>query len=180
VALLAAISTVLYYVSEIPIIPGVEHLKLDFSAIPSFIASVMLGPSAGVLVELVKNLLHLPKSTTLGIGELVSFIVGSSMVLGFSLTLRSLKRRAALVTSYIAAFAVGLVCATVVGWICNYAFTPLFFSQVLHAPLKHEALMAMVWSSTTLNVVKSCISILPVLATAKRLFPEGSNLIDKS
>lgn len=59
-----------------------SFLKLDISDLPALIGSFAMGPMAGVLVQLVKNLLHLiiEGSITGGVGELSNFLVGSVLV----------------------------------------------------------------------------------------------------
>src|SRR5699024_4863314 len=54
-------------------------LKFDISDLPSLIGAFALGPMAGVLIQLVKNLLKLllAGTDTAAVGELANFIVGS-------------------------------------------------------------------------------------------------------
>lgn len=56
-------------------------MKLDLSDVPALITGFAMGPSYGVLVQLVKNILNLTQTSTGGVGELSNFIVGSSIVL---------------------------------------------------------------------------------------------------
>ncbi len=60
-------------------------MKLDLSDVPGMIAGFAMGPVYGVMVQLVKNVLNLSKTSTGGVGELSNFIVGSSFVLVASL-----------------------------------------------------------------------------------------------
>lgn len=57
------------------IIPA--FIKLDFSEIPAIITAYAFGPQYGVLVCLVKNLLHLPFTNSAGVGELSNFVLGA-------------------------------------------------------------------------------------------------------
>lgn len=57
-----------------------SFVKMDFSELPALIASFAMGPLAGVLVCLVKNILHLFMTTTGGVGELCNFLLGASFV----------------------------------------------------------------------------------------------------
>ncbi|MCQ2454879.1 MAG: ECF transporter S component [Clostridia bacterium] len=57
------------------IIPS--FIQFDFSELPSLITSFAFGPTHGVLVCLVKNILHLSLSKTSGVGELANFILGA-------------------------------------------------------------------------------------------------------
>lgn len=52
-------------------------IKMDISDLPSIIGAFAMGPMAGVIIQLVKNLLHLFQTSTAGAGELANFVVGS-------------------------------------------------------------------------------------------------------
>mgnify|MGYP003307413730 CR=1 FL=1 len=55
VGLMTAIATVIYMVfPEINIVPGVSHLKVDFSDFPAILTGVVFGPIQGILVEVIK------------------------------------------------------------------------------------------------------------------------------
>lgn len=89
---LAAISTVLRFLeTPLPLIPS--FLKLDFSNVPALIGGLALGPLAGTAILVVKNLIYLPFSQTLGVGEVADFIVSLSLVLTASLIYKYKKNR---------------------------------------------------------------------------------------
>ncbi|MCK9444132.1 MAG: ECF transporter S component [Tissierellaceae bacterium] len=56
-------------------------MKVDISDVPSLIGAFALGPMAGVLVQLLKNVLNvvIEGTTTAAVGELSNFIIGSIM-----------------------------------------------------------------------------------------------------
>ena len=62
----------MYLEFSVPVVPS--FLKYDFSDLPALIAAFGVGPLAGVAVELIKNLIHLPMTATGGVGELANFI----------------------------------------------------------------------------------------------------------
>ena len=79
-AMLSAIAFVLMFLdTAVPIMPS--FIKLDLSELPALIATFALGPVCGVIVCLIKNLLHLLITTTGGVGELSNFILGAAFVL---------------------------------------------------------------------------------------------------
>lgn len=80
VAIFSAISFGLMFLDfSIPaVIPS--FVKMDFSELPALIASFALGPAAGVIVCLIKNLIHLSITTTSGVGELANFLIGAALV----------------------------------------------------------------------------------------------------
>ena len=79
--LLTAVAVVLQYIEfAIPIMPS--FIKLDFSDIPELIGAVFFGPIIGVIIALLKNLIHMLVSQSGFVGELSNFLLGAS----FSLT----------------------------------------------------------------------------------------------
>lgn len=77
---LSAIAFVLMLV-EFPIpllIPS--FIKFDFSDLPALIGSFAMGPVCGILIELIKNLLHVMVSGSFGVGELSNFMLGAIFV----------------------------------------------------------------------------------------------------
>lgn len=81
-AILTAMAFVLMYL-EVPLPFMPPFLKFDFSEVPVLVGAFALGPVWGIVIELLKNLIHLPFTSTMGIGELSNFITGSLFV-GFS------------------------------------------------------------------------------------------------
>lgn len=71
---LAAVATALQYL-EIP--SPVNFIALDFSDLPALLGAFAYGPIAGVLIELVKNVIHLAVSRSGYVGELSNFILGA-------------------------------------------------------------------------------------------------------
>lgn len=80
-AVLSALAFVLQLI-EVPlpmIMP--TFIKFDLSDLPALIGSFSLGPVCGILIELLKNLLHaILSSHSFGVGELSNFILGAVFV----------------------------------------------------------------------------------------------------
>ena len=76
VAMLSAIATVIYYLDfPVPLMPG--FIKLDLSNVISLLAGFSMGPIAGVIVCLIKNVIQLiikGLGTTMGIGNIFDFV----------------------------------------------------------------------------------------------------------
>ncbi|MCM1107303.1 MAG: ECF transporter S component [Blautia sp.] len=78
--MLAAVSFILMFLDfPVPFMPG--FIKFDVSELPALIGSFAMGPACGVLICLIKNLLHLTITTTGGVGELSNFVLGAMFVL---------------------------------------------------------------------------------------------------
>lgn len=80
-AMLSAVAYVLMFIDfPIPfLIPS--FIQMDISELPALIGAFAMGPMCGVLVCLVKNLLHLFITSTGGVGELSNFLLGVMFVL---------------------------------------------------------------------------------------------------
>ncbi len=79
IGMLSAISYVLMLLEfPVPLMP--TFIKMDLSDLPALIGAMAYGPFAGVLIALIKNLLHLPMSQTAWVGEASNFILSSFFV----------------------------------------------------------------------------------------------------
>lgn len=78
-SMLSAIAFILMYLQfNVPLMPS--FIAMDLSELPALIGSFALGPVSGVVICLVKNLLHLMRTSTGGVGELSNFILGAAFV----------------------------------------------------------------------------------------------------
>lgn len=74
--MLTAAAVVLQYIEvPIPFIPS--FIKLDFSDLPELLGAFAYGPVAGIVIALVKNVIHLAVSQSGYIGELSNFLLGA-------------------------------------------------------------------------------------------------------
>lgn len=91
-AMLSAVSFILMFFDfSVPFMPS--FIKMDLSDLPELIGAFSMGPLCGVLVALVKNLLHLTISTTGGVGELSNFLLGAAFVLPAGLIYKHKKTK---------------------------------------------------------------------------------------
>lgn len=168
VGIMAALSTVIYFLlPEIPLVPGIDYLKIDLSDIPAILAAVTAGPVCGISVEFIKNILHLFRTTTFGIGEVMNIGMGCAVILSLFLFSKLFSRvfgeeKMSLKVYYLSSVitvAVSVIC----GWALNAVFTPLYF-LISGIPLKPAIIFAGVWGSTLLNAVKAAVNLLPFYA----------------
>ena len=171
---LSLLATVLYFI-EVPIFGG--YLKLDFSDIPALLAGVMFGPSSGIAVELIKNLIHLGirgLGDTFGYGNLMNFIVGTAAVVPYSAVMRAgLRKDVSMGKISVLSGAAGIAAMVSVGVIANYLIAPPFFGAVMHVTLSGAALWAAVGAATILNAIKSVTLALispPILTACKKYY----------
>ena len=87
-----------------------NFIQMDFSELPALIGAFALGPVEGAAVCLVKNLIHLTRSQTGGVGELSNFILGAVFVFTAGMIYRRRKsRKTAVIGSLAGALAMALV-----------------------------------------------------------------------
>lgn len=119
-AFFAALATILYFMEFR--IPG-HPLKMDLSDLPVLIASLISGPVVGVMVALVKNILHffIISGDSNIAGELANFMF--SVMLVMTTLLYSHKRT----LIGLVKMAFGILVASVIMNVLNYAITfPLY------------------------------------------------------
>ena len=118
IAVFCALSFVLYAFLKFPLptlFPG--FLEMHFSELPALLASLMMGPIAGVIVIIVKTglkLIFFPTSTMF-VGELSDILIGCVLVLTVSI----IYRRKRTIKWAIIAFVIGVAIATVLAMLIN-------------------------------------------------------------
>ncbi|MCQ2519549.1 MAG: ECF transporter S component [Lachnospiraceae bacterium] len=110
VGMLTAAAIVLQYL-EFPLpflIP--PFIKMDFSDLPALIGAFAYGPLAGVLIELIKNLIHCLASQSFTVGELSNFILGAVFTFTAGAIYKSKKsRKNAIIGGVIGALVMGII-----------------------------------------------------------------------
>ncbi|MBR4905870.1 MAG: ECF transporter S component [Clostridia bacterium] len=164
-AMLAAVAAVLQFIEiSIPIMPS--FVKLDLSDLPALLGSFALGPLWGVVIQLVKNLLHLPFGSSAGVGELCNFLLGGVFVLVAGLVYHHRKTRgSALFGSVLGAFAMAAVSLPL-----NYFFVYPAYVAILHFPEEaiisaYQAILGSVAQFPTTNPLLNCLLIFNVTFT---------------
>ena len=164
-AMLTAAAAVLQFIEfSIPIMPS--FVKLDLSDLPALLGSFALGPWWGALIQLVKNLLHLPFGSSAGVGELCNFLLGGVFVLVAGLVYHHRKTRgSALLGSILGAAAMALVSLPL-----NYFFVYPAYIAILHFPEEaiisaYEAILGSVAHFPTANPLLNCLLIFNVTFT---------------
>lgn len=127
VGVLGAIAFFLMFI-DIPLMfVAPSFMNLDLSDVPGLIAGFAMGPVNGVIVQLIKNLLNVTKTSTGGVGELSNFIVGSSFVLTSSLIYH---RRKTLKTAFIGLFC-GVIVMSLIAMASNYFVVFPLYAKIM-------------------------------------------------
>lgn len=123
-AMLAAIGVILQMMEiPLPFIPS--FIKLDFSDLPGFIGAFVCGPLAGVLITLIRNVIHIFMGSSAGIGELSNFILSASFVLTAGLIYKKMPNIKGVIIGGVA----GAVIMGVVSFpVNNFIIYPLYYS----------------------------------------------------
>ncbi len=125
-AMLSALAAILMLIQfSVPFMPA--FIKLDFSELPAVFASMIISPTSGVAVCLIKNLIHLPFTTTGCVGELSNFIIGAVFVLTTGLIYSKIKTKPGLIFSGVCgSVAMGCVSVPV-----NYFITYPMYTKMM-------------------------------------------------
>ncbi|SDX59347.1 Riboflavin transporter FmnP [Ruminococcaceae bacterium YAD3003] len=160
-AILTAMAVLLMYL-EIPLPFMPSFLKFDFSELPVLIGSFALGPVWGIVIELLKNLIHLPVTQTMGIGELSNFITGVIYVGTAGIIYRIfVSKKGAAIAMIIATLVLAAVSVPV-----NAFLTLPLYGSVMGFPL--EAIIGM--SAAVNPLVKDKLSLLLAVFVPFNLF----------
>lgn len=155
-----------------------SFIEMDFSELPALIGSFSMGPACGVMVCLVKNLLHLTISTTGGVGELSNFILGAAFVFPAGIVYKHKKNR----KSALAGSVLGAVFMAVISVFSNYFLVyPFYYSfmpeeTVLKAyqkilPSVDNILQCLICFNMPFNFVKGMASVLITFVVYKHISP---------
>lgn len=162
-AMLSAMAVILQLMAAvIPKVGG--FLDIEFSDLPAIIGTLALGPLCGVLIELIKNVVHCAFTTTGFVGELANFVVNGTFVLVLGLIYKAHKTK----KTAIAGFAAATIVYTLAAMAANYFLMfPLYMPD---AP--KNVIWAMILSTVTpFNIVKGIVLSVITLLIYKKLSP---------
>lgn len=152
IGILSAVAIILMYLEfSLPIFP--IFLKFDFGDIPALLGAFSMGPLAGVLIQLIKNIAHIPVTHTMMVGELANFIMGSIFVGTAGLIYKYKKTRGGAIVSLIAA----TIALTISGALINYYLTIPFYVRVLGMTLEDIVAMTRAVGNTMVTDLRSLI-----------------------
>jgi len=149
-ALFSSIATLLMFLKvPLPMLP--QFLKIDFSEIPVLLAALLFSPIAGIVVELLKNILHLVLGGTGDpVGAVANFTAGVIFILPVSLLYHKFKS----VKSIVSGIATGTIVMALALSVLNYfVFLPLY-SIFMGIDFGSGTLMLVVKGILPFNVIK--------------------------
>ncbi|MBE6065486.1 ECF transporter S component [Clostridium cochlearium] len=180
ITLLSTIAFLLMYIElAVPFFP--EFLKIDISDIPALMGAFALGPVEGVIIQLLKNILHGIFATKTGfVGEVANFVVGSVLVFVAGYIYRNNKSKRSAFVGLVA----GTITMSVIAGILNlYVFIPLY-QKILHIPIEAFVQMTakvnpsvnslgtlVLWSIVPFNLLKGVFISALTMGMYKKVSP---------
>ena len=176
-AMLSAVAYILMFLDfSVPFMPG--FIKMDLSELPALIGSFSMGPLCGVMICLVKNVLHLFITTTGGVGELSNFILGVAFVLPAGLIYKHKKTR----KTALAGSLLGAVIMAVFSVVSNYFLVyPVYYNfmpedRILAAyqlilPSMKSILQCLICFNMPFTFVKGLFSVVITFLVYKHISP---------
>ncbi len=176
-AMLSAVAFILMFLDfSVPIMPA--FIKMDLSELPALIGAFAMGPVSGVVICLIKNLLHLFMTSTGGAGELSNFILGACFVLPAGLVYKKWKGKKAAVWGSLLGAALMAVLSIAVNYFITY---PVYYNFMPKETIlaAYQAIFSGVDSilesivvfNMPFNFVKGLFSVIITLLIYKPLSP---------
>lgn len=176
-AMLSAVAFVLmFFEFSVPVMP--PFIKMDLSELPALLGAFAMGPVSGVMICLIKNLLHLLMSTTGGVGELSNFLLGACFVFPAGMIYQKWKGKKSAILGALA----GALLMAGVSIISNYYIVyPFYYNfmtkeAILQAyqaivPGVKGILECLVIFNTPFTLVKGLLSVAITILIYKPLSP---------
>ncbi|MCR4944089.1 MAG: ECF transporter S component [Clostridium sp.] len=157
ISVLGAIAFILMFI-EVPVIPLFPWLKMDLSEVPVLMGAFAFGPLSGIVIEILKLVLHLliKGTSTGGIGELANFLVGAAFILPASIIYNKHRSKKTAIIGMI----VGALVMEAVGIISNvYLLLPAYGMQMDSAYLMKYVTIGLLPFNGIKAVVVSIITL---------------------
>lgn len=173
ISLLSALALILMYL-DFPVIPIFPWLKIDLSDVPALLGAFGFGPSAGILIELIKNILViLIKGSSTGlVGEVANFLVGVALILPASLMYNRNKNKKSAILGMI----LGLVCIEVVGIVANvYFLLPAYGMKMSSAEIMKYVTVGLIPFNGIKAIIVSVLTYVLYKKVSVLIFKSESN-----
>lgn len=163
-AMLSAIAFALMFIEvSLPIIPS--FIKFDISDLPALFGAFALGPFYGVIIELLKNILHIiiKGTSSAFVGELSNFLLGAVFCLVAGFIYKAKKdKKSAVIACIAGALIMGIISLPI-----NYFLVYPAYVKVYHMPLDaiigmYQAILGSVAAVPTKNALFNCLLIFNV------------------
>ncbi|MCI8589590.1 MAG: ECF transporter S component [Clostridiales bacterium] len=117
---------------SVPIVPS--FLKFDVSDLPELLITFMYGPVSGIVVCLIKCVLHLTVTTSAGVGEFSNFLLGVVLCVSAGL-IYQLKRTRTMAL-------ISMLCASVLMGLASYLTNYFIIYPFYYNLMSKEAILS--------------------------------------
>ena len=158
IAMLGAVAMILQ-LFDFPLWFAPSFYKIDLSEVPVMIGTFALGPAAGALIELIKNLLKLVMkgTNTAFVGDIANYVIGCALVVPAGIIYKKKKSK----KNAIIGMAVGTAVMTIAGCFINAFVLLPAYGKAFGMPI--DALVGM---GTAVNPAITGIGSFVILAVA--------------
>ena len=177
VGILAAISYLLrFFEVPLPIFP--PFLRIDLSDVVAVFGGISMGPVAGFIIVVVKNLLQaLTGSSTGGVGEFANILIAGRYVLMICIFCKKVKSYKNVLIGAV----IGTIAMAIVGSVVNYYIMFPLYSKVMIPmeviigmgtalnPKVTDLFSFMIWLIIPFNIVKGAIMTVVILPLYKKM-----------
>ena len=175
--MLSAIAFILMYLQfNVPLMPS--FIAMDLSELPALIGAFAMGPVQGVVICLVKNLLHLMRTSTGGVGELSNFILGAIFVFTAGMFYKKNKtKKGAMIGALVGAVAMAIASVITNYFIVYPVYTNFMPMEAIIAayqainPSVDSLLECLIIFNLPFTFIKGMISVVITLLVYKSLSP---------
>ena len=125
IGMLSAIAYVLMLLNfPMPMFP--TWLKIDFSDVPALVGAIIMGPAAGVLIELMKNLLDIISTGSesgIPVGHIANFTTGLLFILPTYFVYKKVQSKKGVISGLIVATIITTIGMSVLNY---FVFFPMY------------------------------------------------------
>lgn len=162
VGIFSAIAFILQFIGSLMGLKVAGFLEIEFSDLPPLILTFYFGPLAGVLTELVKNLLHLFVTSTGGVGELANFVMNGTMCFVAGIIYKHIRTFKGAIFS----LSFGTVAMAFAGILANlYIMLPLYMPTADFL----QKFQLVTYTILPFNIVKGIVTSILTLLLYKRI-----------
>lgn len=157
ISMLSAIAFILTFIKfPLPFLP--PYLTLDFSDVPTLLATFLLGPVAGILVALIKNILNFLFNMGDPVGPVANFLAGVSFLLSAYYVTKRQGRQGDTPRSLVMGLAIGTIVMTIVLSILNYFVLLPLYGMIFNLGDVFNNLKIIILSGVIpLNIIKGIV-----------------------
>lgn len=181
IGVLGAIAFILQ-IFEFPLWFTPGFLKFDLSEMPALLGSFAIGPMAGVMITLIKNIVKVAirGSNTMVVGDLSNFVVGSI----FAYVAGAVYHRNKTFKNAILGLTLGTIAMTVGASLSNYYIMIPFYAKVFGMPIDKIVAMSgavnkavvdyktlILYAVVPFNLFKGAVTTFVTLLLYKRVSP---------